>query len=349
VPSYLAARDDLVTVSDCGLFCRKGGFYVDPWKPVDRALITHGHGDHARWGMNHYLAAAASEGILRQRLGIDASINTIAYGERITIGDVMVSFHPAGHILGSAQIRIEFKGETWIVTGDCKIEADPTCEPFEVVQCDTLITESTFALPVYRWPDPGSVASDLNAWWRTNQNLGRTSVVFAYSLGKAQRVISRLDPTIGPILTHGSVQRLNEVYRASGIPLPETHYAISASREDIQRALLVAPPGARESGWLRRFVPYSLSFASGWMLVRGHRRRRAVDRGFVISDHADWDGLLEIVRETGAQRVLPTHGYTDQFARFLREQGYDATALPTRFWGEGREEEVPDDVTREED
>lgn len=346
--SYIAARHDLITVSEAGLFCRKGGFHIDPWQPVDRAVITHGHSDHARWGMKRYLAASPSAGILQRRLAPDASIETMPYGQSITIGEVTVSFHPAGHILGSAQVRVECKGETWVVTGDCKVEADPTCAPFEIVPCDTLITESTFALPVYRWPDPDAVAADINTWWRANQRLGRTSIVFAYSLGKAQRVIARLDPDIGPILTHGSVQRLNEVYRAAGIHLPETQYAMSAPKAEMRQSIVIAPPGAQESGWLRRFAPYSLSFASGWMLVRGQRRRRSVDRGFVISDHADWGGLLDIVRGTGASRVLPTHGYTDQFARYLRENGLDATALPTRFSGEGREEEGSDDVTGEE-
>jgi putative mRNA 3-end processing factor len=340
-------RSDLLRITDRGLYCEAGDFHVDPWKPVDRAVITHGHGDHARFGSKDYVCSTDSAPVLRLRLGEEARIEALPYGEERRLGDARISLHPAGHILGSAQVRIEHRGEIWVVTGDYKTEPDPSCTAFELVRCHTLVTESTFALPVYHWPDHADVMEKVHAWWRANQEQGRASILFAYALGKAQRLLSGLDPSTGPIFAHGAVERMNGVYRNAGVALPPCGYATGARNADFSRALILAPPGAGNSGWLRRFGDASLAFASGWMLIRGQRRRRSVDRGFVVSDHADWDGLLTVVRESGAERVLPTHGYTDQFARWLRENGLDATPLPTRFIGEGRGEEdepVADEV-----
>ena len=326
---------DLITLEPAGLFCAPGGFYVDPWRPVERAVITHAHGDHASFGHRHYLVSAPGEHVTRRRVGHDASIQTLAYGEGVTVNGVKVSLHPAGHVLGSAQVRIEHGGEVWVVSGDYKLQPDSTCVPFETVRCDTFITESTFGLPIYRWRDPREIFEDMNRWWRENRAAGRASVVYAYALGKAQRVIANVDPSIGPIYTHGAVEALNDAYRASGVPLAPTRRVSEMPRgHDFSDALIVAPPSAQSTPWLRRFGEYADAFASGWMQIRGVRRRRAVDRGFALSDHADWPGLLHAISATGAQRLFVTHGYSDPLVRWLCERGLDAQTLVTRFAGE---------------
>jgi putative mRNA 3-end processing factor len=256
-------------------------------------------------------------------------------GETLSLSGVKVSLHPAGHVLGSAQVRIEWRGEVWVVSGDYKTDPDPTCKPFEPVRCHTFITEATFGLPVYRWPPPTEVFRDINDWWRENAAAGKPSLLFAYALGKAQRLLAGIDPTIGPVFTHGAVQVVNERYRAAGVRLPDTRHAREATSSGaLAGALVVAPPSAQGSPWVRKFGNYASAFASGWMLIRGTRRRRAVDRGFVVSDHADWCGLGRAIEATGAQRVLVTHGATSAMARWLCEQGYDAAPLETRFAGE---------------
>lgn len=325
----------VLTLSDRGLYCPAGDFYVDPWRPVDRAVITHAHADHARSGSQHYLAAEDGRTVLRARLGAQANIETIEYHEPMTFNGVRVSLHPAGHILGSAQVRIEHRGEVWVVTGDYKVEGDATCAPFEPVRCHTLITESTFGLPIYRWLDQQNVFAGIDAWWRGNQQAGKTSVIFAYALGKAQRILAGVDERIGPIYTHGAVEKLNAVYRDAGVRLPATTHAGTAAKgQDRSQALIVAPPSAQGTPWMRKFGRISAAFASGWMQIRGARRRRAVDRGFVLSDHADWPGLLSAIKASGAERVLVTHGYADVLARWAREQGLDADTLRTEFQGE---------------
>jgi putative mRNA 3-end processing factor len=330
----------LIELNDNGLYCAAGDFYVDPWRPAARAIVTHAHADHARRGSRAYLAAAEGERVLRTRLGEDASIQTVPYGEPIFVNGVRLSLHPAGHILGSAQVRIEHRGEVWVVSGDYKTEPDATCTPFEPVRCHGFITESTFGLPIYRWRPQVEVFDDINAWWRANQLAGRASVLFAYALGKSQRLLAGVDPTIGPIFTHGAVERLNQDYRAGGVPLPATIYAAAGRGADWSQALIVAPPSA-QGPWLRRFGAISTGFASGWMQLRGTRRRRAVDRGFALSDHADWPGLLDTIDATGAEQVWVTHGYGAVLARWLNERGVAARSVSTRF--EGEVEESPED------
>lgn len=318
-----------------GLYCPAGDFYIDPWQPVAHAVITHAHADHARPGSRSYLCAADGEHVLRLRMGASARIQTAAYGRPVTINDVTVSFHPAGHILGSAQVRVEQGGEVWVVSGDYKTESDPTCADFEVVPCHTFITEATFGLPIYRWPAQEEVFADVNAWWRANQEAGKASMLFAYALGKAQRVLAGVDAAIGPIYVHGAVHNVNEAYAHSGVDLPPTIYATDLPRSaDFSRALIVAPTSAQATPWLRRFGRLSTAFASGWMRVRGQRRRRSVDRGFVLSDHVDWPELMRVIAATGAERVLVTHGSVAVVVRWLREQGIDAFGLETHFRGE---------------
>lgn len=342
---------DLVVATDSGLFCPAGGFHIDPWLPVDRAVITHAHADHARSGSRRYLCAADGARVLRTRLGTDAAIETAEYGQTLAFDGVTVSLHPAGHVLGSAQVRIEHRGEVWVVSGDYKVAADRTCVGFEPLRCHTFITESTFGLPIYRWPAESAVWGEINRWWSDNAAAGQCSLVYAYALGKAQRLLSGIDASIGPIYCHGAVQRLNADYRASGIDLPPTDYVGDITdHKKFRTALVVAPPSARGTPWLRRFGDFASGFASGWMQLRGARRRRSVERGFVLSDHADWPGLTQAIAATGARRVLVTHGATGPMVRWLGEQGLRAEAIATRF--EGEQDESPEpaaDATGSED
>ncbi len=324
----------MLRVTESGLYCDAGDFFVDPWRPVHRAVITHAHSDHLTWGCGHYLVAARGRGVSRERLGQWADrVEGVPFGESRNINGVRVSLHPAGHILGSAQVRLEHNGEVWVASGDYKTDPDPTCDAWEPVRCHTFITESTFGLPIYRWPAPSSVFAGINAWWRDNVSAGRTSLLFGYGLGKAQRLLAGLDPSIGPILVHGAVDRMTTLYREAGVALPHTEYAVSA-RHDAAGAIVIAPPSADGSTWARKFGAQSTAFASGWMLVRGARRRRSVDRGFTLSDHVDWPQLLGAIAATGAERVLVTHGFTGPVVRWLREHGLAADALATRYEGE---------------
>lgn len=330
-------KNALVQATPAGLYCEAGDFYIDPWRRVDRALITHAHSDHARGGMASYLTADAGVGVLRERIGLDAPVSGIAYGERRRIGAVEVSFHPAGHLLGSSQIRVEHRGRVCVVTGDYKTAPDASCEAFEPVRCHHLITEATFGLPVYRWPEPQTVFDQINQWWRENQAEGRTSVLFAYALGKAQRVLCGIDPKIGPIGVHGSVEKMLPHYRAAGRPIPSGIVKASTEHRELlkKRGLIVAPGSVQNTPWLRKFAPFSLAFASGWMAIRGARRRRALDRGFVVSDHVDWRGILDTIDATGAETIGVTHGYADALVRWLREErGLQAYEVSTRYGGE---------------
>jgi len=317
-----------------GLFCEAGGFFIDPWCPVDRAIVTHAHSDHARPGSASYLTAREGVGVLRARLGESTSIQPLDYGDSLRIGDAIVSLHPAGHILGSAQVRVESAGETWVVTGDYKTAPDSTCAPFEQLRCHVLVTEATFALPIYRWAPPEATFGEINRWWAANRDAGLASILYGYALGKAQRLIAGVDSSIGPIFTHGAVERLNRIYRQAGVALPETSPALDAPPGSFPGSLIVAPPGAQDPSWIRRFGPSSSAMASGWMTIRGTRRRISVDRGFALSDHADWPGLLNVIRESGAETVWVTHGQSASLVRWLRESGTNAHALATRFEGE---------------
>ncbi len=323
-------RNDLVVARPEGLYCAAGDFYIDPWQPVAHALVTHAHGDHLRPGHGRYLTSEAGLHVVRRRVG-PVDLQGLPYGETITHRGVRVSFHPAGHVLGSAQIRLEHAGQVWVVSGDYKTGPDATCAPFEPVRCDVFVTESTFGLPVFRWAPQQEVFDALNAWWQDNAAAGRASIVYAYSFGKAQRVLAGLDPRIGPLVVHGAVAAMDEAYRESGVELPPTRSVLETPPADLRRCLVVAPPSAQGSAWTKRFGEHGDAFASGWMLLRGARRRRNVDRGFILSDHADWPGLLEAIAASGAPRVIVTHGYVDPLVRYLREQGLESGAFKTAY------------------
>lgn len=306
--------------------------FLDPWKPVKRALITHGHSDHAREGHEWYLCTDVAAPVIKHRLHLTDQVQTAAYGQSVQINHVKFSFHPAGHIPGSAQIRVEHQGEVWVFTGDYKLDDDGLATPFEPVTCHTFITESTFGLPVYQWRNQSEVFEDVNQWWRSNRSQGKTSVLAAYALGKAQRILVNLDHSIGPVWVHGAIDTVQRVLMAQGIRLPYTHLVTSQStRTDWEGGLVICPPSALGSPWINKFQPYSLAIASGWMSLRGTRRRRGADRGFVLSDHADWCQLNEAVCASGASRVFVTHGYTEVFARWLQERGLEAHDAKTQF------------------
>ena len=330
----------MLRITDRGLYCAAADVYIDPWQPVDRAVITHAHGDHARWGSKHYLAARPGGRVLRTRIGADADIQLVDYGQATVINGVSITLVPAGHILGSAQVRLEQNGEVWVVSGDYKTEVDSTCTPFEPVRCHTFITESTFGLPIYRWCKEADLFDDMRTWWRQNASEGRASLVYAYALGKAQRVLAgMLGADIGPVYTHGAVERLTADYRAEGVALhPTSPVAAQLKGTSYAGSLIVAPPSAAGSPWLRRFGDVSTAFASGWMLVRGARRRRSLDRGFALSDHVDWSALIDAVDATGAESVWVTHGYREPVVRFLQEKGLKAISVASHWEGENDQE-----------
>ncbi|MEJ6641146.1 MAG: ligase-associated DNA damage response exonuclease [Octadecabacter sp.] len=322
---------NLLTFTPEGIYCAAGDFHIDPWLPVPLALITHGHADHSRLGMGAYMATTSAAPVMRHRLG-EIKMDTVAYGDVTSINGVDVSFHPAGHVPGSAQIRVARKGEVWVASGDYKTVDDGLSEPFEPVRCNAFITESTFGLPVFNWTPQDILADQINDWWARNAADGVFSLLSCYALGKAQRLLRAVDPSIAPILTHAAIENTNRIMRGQGIALPDTTLVTpDLDLKAHKGALVLATPSALNSTWARRFKPASSAFASGWMALRGVRRRRAADRGFIMSDHADWNGLNDAIKQTGAERIFVTHGYTSVFSRWLSEQGYDAKVVQTQF------------------
>jgi putative mRNA 3-end processing factor len=329
----------LLSFTDKGIYCDAGKFYIDPYTGVDRAVITHAHSDHTKWGSRYYLAHKNSIPLLKLRLGHDIAAQSVDYNEVLDLNGVKVSFHPAGHVIGSAQIRVEYKGEVWVASGDYKTEDDGISAAFEPVNCHTFITESTFGLPVYRWKKQAEVFSQINNWWRKNQQMRRTSIIFGYSLGKAQRILQYLDKSIGNIYAHTAVYNVQQALYSHGLPVYNVkryNYDTPKNTSDI----IVAPSMAANSPWLKRFEPYTTGFCSGWMQVRGLQRRGNADAGFVLSNHADWNGLLTAIRATGAQKVFVTHGYQSVFARYLTETGIEAKEVVTQYGEE--EAEIPE-------
>ncbi len=331
----------LISFTSKGLFCEQGDFFIDPWKPVDKALVTHAHADHSYAGMKQYLAHKLSAPIMKHRLGKNISVQEVEYSEKLSINGVKVSFHPAGHIPGSAQIRVENKGEIWVISGDYKTYDDGISTAYEAVKCHHFITESTFGLPVFNWPEPETVHADMNQWWQRCNELGQTPFIFAYSLGKAQRVLANLNPENGTILTHAAVDNTNQLLAKHGIQLPPTSVVTPEMEvKKIKNPIVVAPPGALNSSWQKRFNKPVTSVASGWAQLRGMRRRRNTDKSFVLSDHADWNGLNQAVKASESKNIYVTHGYTQIFTKYLNEQGYNAQIVKTEFTGESLESEV---------
>jgi len=322
----------MLTLTPEGLYCSAGGFHIDPLQPVEKAVLTHAHADHARQGLAQVWASTPSVPLLRQRLGDEPRITGLEFGEEMRFGGVGVSLHPAGHMLGSAQVRVESHGEVWGVTGDFKRAPDPTCRLFEPVRCDALITEATFGLPLYRWPPEEEVEDELMEWIQDNRAQGKVSLALAYSAGKAQRLsaalAARFGAELGPIYAHGAVRNMAQAYAQAGVKLPEFRDPKEAgSHEALANGLVVAPPSVEGSAWVRSLEPLSSARVSGWMRLRGVRRRSGAERGFVLSDHADWDGLLATIQESGAKRIYVTHGKGAALVRYLNELGHEARPL----------------------
>ncbi len=320
-----------------GIYCPQADVYIDPWRRVEKAIITHAHGDHAYRGHKQYLAHHTSEQILRLRLGKNISLQTLSYNEPFYINNVQFSLHPAGHIYGSAQVRVAYKGEVWVVSGDYKTENDELSQPFEPVRCHTFITESTFGMPIFQWKPQREIFKEINEWWRENQSEEKISILFGYSLGKTQRLLFNVDHTIGPVFVHHTIAAVNDALRQDGAPLPDVPVIGKERDKSIYRgSLIVAPTSVLNTQWLDKFRPFSTGTASGWMALRATRRYRLAERGFVLSDHADWNGLLSAIEATGASRVFVTHGYKSILARYLNQQGYEAYEAETLFEGESR-------------
>tara|TARA_B100000161_G_scaffold14291_1_gene8736 strand:- start:260 stop:1252 length:993 start_codon:yes stop_codon:yes gene_type:complete len=314
-----------------GIYCSQGDFYIDPWRPVDKALITHGHADHARFGSKKYLCTDIAAPVIRHRLG-NVAIETIPYEKELSLNGVNVSFYPAGHVPGSAQILIEIKGERWVVSGDYKVVDDGLSTPFKPIKCHSFISECTFGLPAFNWSPQEIVFKEINSWWHQCISDGLTPILAAYGLGKAQRLIAGLDTNIGPILTHGAIEKTNQIMRDQKIAIPETFLVTSKlDLANFKNAIVLAPPSALSTSWVKKFGKISTGYASGWMAIRGIKRRRAADKGFVISDHADWNGLNLAIKETEAEKIFVTHGYTDSFSKWLQFKGLNASVVKTEF------------------
>lgn len=338
----------LVEFTDKGLYCPPGKFYIDPWKPVEKAIITHAHSDHARWGSASYLCHRYSLPLLKLRLG-DINVQAAEWNEPVLLNGVKISLHPAGHIIGSSQVRIEYNGEVWLISGDYKTENDGLSGAFEPVKCNTFISESTFGLPLYRWKPQKEIFNSIQEWINTNRQEGKTSVLIAYSLGKAQRVLSCLKETGARIFVHGAVWNVHQTLLQAGFNLPEVERVTPETpKENLKASIVIAPPSAESSPWIKRFTPYSVGVCSGWMQVRGNVRRSNADAGFALSDHADWAGLLEAVKATGAERVYATHGFQAAFSRYLNETGITATEVKTEYGGEEEEQEKPTTTPEQE-
>ncbi|MCR9016083.1 ligase-associated DNA damage response exonuclease [Aquiflexum gelatinilyticum] len=327
---------NLLELTPSGLYCPQADIFIDPWRPVDKAVITHAHSDHARWGMKHYLSHHHSAEVMKLRLGQEISLETMDYEESLEINGVILSLHPAGHIPGSAQVRLEYKGKTVVISGDYKTEDDGLSQPFEPIKCHEFVSECTFGMPIYKWQSQKEIFTSINAWWKQNSSLGRNSVLFAYSLGKAQRIINHLDLSIGEVFAHGAIWNTNQALLANGVKvteIPKVNQEIPKSR--FRGTMIIAPPSAMGSQWMKQFSPYQTGICSGWMNIRGARRRRAADAGFVLSDHADWEGLISAIKATEAEKVYLTHGSTAVFGRYLEEvEKIHAVELKTLFEGE---------------
>jgi len=324
----------LLTFTDKGIFCPQGDFYIDPWKPVERAVITHAHSDHARSGSHFYLCHHLTKPLLQLRLG-DNHYQSVEWNEPVYMNGVRISLHPAGHIIGSSQIRVEYNGEVWVVSGDYKTEADGISGNFESVKCDTFITESTFGLPIYNWKPQQQIFYDIQNWIIKNKEEGKISVLIAYSLGKAQRLLPCISEVNPNIFVHGAVWNVHDALVKAGVKLPEVKRVMpDMPKENFKGSVVIAPQSAEGTGWMKRFVPYELAVCSGWMQVRGNVRRSNVDKGFALSDHADWNGLLQAVKATEAQKVFVTHGFQSAFSRYLNENGIESAEVKTEFGGE---------------
>ena len=318
----------MLSLTKNGIYCAQGGFFIDATGRVDKNIVTHAHSDHASPGHQSYLASKHSVALLKARLGKKSNVQGLDYGESITLNGVRVSLHPAAHVFGSSQVRVEYKGEVWVVSGDYKLENDNLSGQFETVKCNTFISECTFGLPVYNWPDQYLVYDQINSWWKSNKSNGVTSLLFGYSLGKSQRIIKNIDHSIGPVYVHQTVHTMNEAIRLAGGGLPETRVIdVNTNVNSIKGNLIIAPPSITTGSLLREIGPVATAMASGWAMTGRNFGRSKVTKGFVLSDHADWNGLLTAAKETGAKKIITMHGYTEELTRYLNEIGLDSQVI----------------------
>jgi putative mRNA 3-end processing factor len=315
---------NLLETTPSGLYCRVGDFYLDPTKPVPKAIISHAHADHARPGMGQYISHPITAAVMKRRIAADLTHSCLEYGEQLNINGVQLSLHPAGHIPGSSQIRVEYKGEVWVYSGDYNTEADPTFATFEPIKCNTFITESTFGLPIFKWRESRHICNDIKAWVSQSKEEDLTPVLLAYSLGKAQRLIAGLKDL--RFALHGSVSQVCHAL-SPFIDLSNSFFVNSENIRTERFDAVIAPPNVFHSNWLNRFGPYSCGFVSGWMAVRANKKKSGYEKGFVISDHADFQNLVTVIKTTRASKVLVTHGYTTSLSRYLNEIGIDACEL----------------------
>lgn len=339
----------LIKFTNKGIYCKQGDFYIDPWQPVDLAVTTHGHADHVKWGNKAYLCHDLTKPILNQRLGADLKIETLPYNKQIDINGVKLSLFPAGHVIGSSQIRLEYEGEVCVVSGDYKIEYDGISTEFEPVKCHTFVSESTFGLPIYKWQPQDVIFSQIKEWISGNHDKNKTSVLVAYSLGKAQRLIKGLEG-YGNIYVHNSIANLNEGFVKAGVGLPETiRITADTKKDDLQKGIVIVPPALAEGRWIKNLTNGATGVCSGWMQVRASRRWRSADAGFALSDHADWPGLLSAIEATEAEKVYVTHGFTSTFSKYLNEIGIESEEVKTQYGNEEDDEKIEEQVAVKED
>lgn len=325
---------NLLSFADKGIYCSIGDFYIDPWQPVKKAIITHAHSDHARPGSEYYLCHVYTLPLLQLRLGHN-NFQSVEWGEPVYMNGVKISLHPAGHIIGSSQIRIEYNGEVWVVSGDYKTEDDGLSGAIEILKCNVFISESTFGLPIYNWKSQQEIFYDIQNWILKNKKAGDNSILIAYSLGKAQRLLPCISAITSDIFVHGAIWNTHQALVQAGFKLPEVkRVTADMSKNDFKEAVIIAPPSADSSPWMKRFSPYAVGICSGWMQVRGNVRRSNADAGFALSDHADWKGLLQVIKATEAKKVFVTHGFQSSLSRYLNENGIEAAEVKTEFGDE---------------
>lgn len=307
----------LITKTAKGLYCEQGDFFIDPSQAVHKAIITHAHSDHARSGSNNYLAYEKNEHILKLRLGKNIQFQGLKFNQTILINGIKVSFHPSGHIPGSAQIRLEFKGEVWVISGDYKLNYDGLSDPFEHVKCHHFVTESTFGLPIFNWQHQKIVFEEINNYWKSCAQNGENLIISAYSLGKSQRIIKHLDSEIGKILCHPTTAQNNIALQAAGFNFG--NWEIYNPLVPCKGAAIICPPASITDSFLKKMHPYRSISCSGWMALRGARKWGNLDRGFVLSDHADFKELIIACKESESENIYVTHGYTKTFSQYINE------------------------------
>ena len=322
--------ENLVKKDIQGTFCQTGNFWIDPAKPVKRALITHAHFDHISFGCEEYICSPETVSLLKERIGNNIKVKSYGYDEIFKINGIKISFHPSGHILGSSQIKLEGGNEKWLITGDFKRQRDDTCLNYQEVKTDFLICESTFALPIFNWASTNKIVDEIVDWVNESPNL--TSILFCYSLGKAQRILNELkNKKIKKIYAHRSIKKINDIYIKQGIKLEDiAKIDKEIATKDYKGSLLLMPPSQNKANLLNRFGDYQTAFASGWMIIRALKNRSGYDKGFAISDHADWNGLIKTIKSSKAEKVFLDHGNGESLAKYLSiEENIEIQAFKT--------------------